>query len=81
MILFRRKQKKIKEANDHNATNNQQLSNNHQADLECEEAIIKDKERFGRTRTHLMKYLRARYGQDTANRALWRVNKREIKPF
>jgi len=46
------------------------------SELECEEAIIKDKERFGRVRSSMMKYLRAKYGYDTANRALSRVNKR-----
>ena len=44
--------------------------------LECEEAILKDKERFGRVRASLMEYLRAKNGYDTANRALNRVNKR-----
>ncbi len=47
-----------------------------QSDLECEEAIIKEKERFGRVRTSLMQYLRARYHWTTADRALRRVNKR-----
>ncbi|MDE2589741.1 MAG: hypothetical protein KGL95_08770 [Patescibacteria group bacterium] len=45
-------------------------------DLRCEEEIMKDKEKFGRTRTSLMKHLRARYGRDVADRALRRVNKR-----
>ncbi len=45
-------------------------------DLECEEAILKDKERFGRVRTSLMEYLRAKNGNKSANRALSRVNKR-----
>lgn len=81
MILFRRKHEKIREASNHNATDNQRLSNIYQPDLECEEAIMHDKQRFGRVRTNLMKYLRAKYGQDTANRAMWRINKREIKPF
>jgi len=44
--------------------------------LECEEAILKDKERFGRVRASLMEYLRAKNGNDTADRALSRVNKR-----
>jgi len=44
--------------------------------LECEEAIIKDKERFGRVRASLMDYLRAKHGRDSADRALSRVNKR-----
>lgn len=45
-------------------------------ELECEEAIIKDKKRFGRVRTNIMKVLRAKYGDNVANRALSRVNKR-----
>ncbi len=45
-------------------------------DLECEEAFIKDKERFGRVRASLMEYLRAKNGNQSANRALSRVNKR-----
>ena len=44
--------------------------------LECEEAIIKDKERFGRVRTSMMEYLRAKHGRNSADRALSRVNKR-----
>ena len=46
------------------------------AELECEEAIIKDKERYGRVRNSVMKVLRAKNGNDVANRALSRVNKR-----
>jgi len=45
-------------------------------DLECEEAIIKDKERFGRVRASLMGFLRAKHGRGIADRALSRVNKR-----
>ena len=45
-------------------------------DLESEEAIMNDKERFGRVRTILMKQLRAKYGNDIADRALYRINKR-----
>jgi len=45
-------------------------------DLECEETIIEDKERFGRVRSSMMEYLRAKHGSDIANRALSRVNKR-----
>jgi len=44
--------------------------------LECEEAIIKDKERFGRVRSSMMEYLRVKYSDEIANRALSRVNKR-----
>ena len=46
------------------------------AELECEEAIIEDKERFGRARKSMMNVLRAKYSDDIANRALSRVNKR-----
>lgn len=45
-------------------------------ELECEEEIIKDKERFGRVRMSMMNMLRAKHGDDIANRALSRVNKR-----
>ena len=48
-------------------------------DLECEEAIMQDKERFGRVRTSLMKQLRVKYGEDVADRALSRINKRVSK--
>jgi len=47
-----------------------------EGDLACEEAIMKEKERFGRVRTSLMQYLRVRYHWTTADRALRRVNKR-----
>jgi len=46
------------------------------AELECEESIINDKERFGRVRATMMRVLRAEYGNELANRALSRVNKR-----
>ena len=45
-------------------------------ELECEEAIIQDKERFGRARKSMMNLLRAKHGDEIANRALSRVNKR-----
>jgi len=45
-------------------------------ELECEEAIIQDKERFGRVRMSMMNMLRAKHGDEIANRALSRVNKR-----
>lgn len=45
-------------------------------ELDSEEAIMNDKERFGRVRTSLMKQLRTKYGDDVANRALYRINKR-----
>ena len=46
------------------------------AELECEEAIIDDKREFGRVRNSMMKVLRAKYGNNIANRTLSRVNKR-----
>ena len=50
-------------------------------DLESEDAIMNDKERFGRVRTILMKQLRAKYGEDIANRALYRINKRIAEEY
>ena len=47
-----------------------------EAELECEDAIMNDKQRFGRVRTSLMKHLREKHGQVIANRALSRINKR-----
>ena len=49
------------------------------AELECEEAIIEDKERFGRIRKSMMNVLRAKYSDEIANRTLNRVNKRMQK--
>ena len=49
------------------------------AELECEEAIIKDKERFGRARKSMMNVLRAKYTDEIVNRKLNRVNKRMQK--
>jgi hypothetical protein len=46
------------------------------AELDCEEAIINDKLRFGRVRKSMMNVLRAKYSDEIANRALSRVNKR-----
>ena len=60
---------------------NEQKTTSSDADLRCEEAIMKDKERFGRTRTSLMKYLRAEYGNDVADRALRRINKRRTEGY
>jgi len=51
------------------------------AELECEEAIIKDKERFGRARKSMMNVLREQYGNEIANRTLNRVNKRMQKGY
>ena len=45
-------------------------------ELECEEAIMQDKQRFGRVRTSLMRHLRTEYGEEVANRVLARINKR-----
>ena len=51
------------------------------AELECEEVIIEDNEEFGRVRTNLMKVLRAKHGDDIANRALGRMNKRKQEGY
>ena len=49
--------------------------------LDCEEQIMDDIERFGRVRTSLMKSLRKNFGNDIANRALWRVSKRKTNGY
>ena len=46
------------------------------SELACEDAIISDKQRFGRVRTSMMKHLRSEHGEKIANRALSRINKR-----
>ena len=46
------------------------------AELDCEKAIISEKERFGRVRKSVMKVLRGKFGHEIANRTLSRVNKR-----
>jgi hypothetical protein len=45
-------------------------------ELACEDAIILDKQRFGRVRTSMMKHLRTEHGEEIANRVLSRINKR-----
>ena len=49
-------------------------------ELECEEAIIAEKNRFGKARKHFMAYMRAEYGY-VADRTLWRVNRRRSKGY
>lgn len=46
------------------------------AELECEEAIIKDKQEFGRVRNSMMRVLRAKHSDEISNRTLNRINKR-----
>ena len=46
------------------------------SELTCEDAIILDKQRFGRVRTSMMKHLRTKHGEEIANRVLSRINKR-----
>ena len=46
------------------------------SELTCEDAIILDKQRFGRVRTSMMKHLRTEHGDEIANRVLSRINKR-----
>ncbi len=59
-----------------NLTQDKSLEAIDNADLECEDAIMQDKQRFGRVRTSLMRHLREKYGDVIANRALSRINKR-----
>ena len=60
---------------------NQEETSEEIGNLEAEEAIIRDKVRFGRVRNSLMKLLRAKYGDSVANRALWRVNRRMTEGY
>ena len=46
------------------------------SELACEDAIILDKQRFGRVRNSMMKHLRSEHGEEIANRVLSRINKR-----
>ena len=46
------------------------------AELDCEETIINEKQQFGRVRNSMMRVMRAKYGNNVANRTLNRVNKR-----
>lgn len=76
MWFKRQSNSKIKENNGRfDGVVNQKLTQ-YQADLECEEAIINDKERFGRVSTIKMRYLREKYGRSMADRALARIQKR-----
>lgn len=52
-----------------------------QKNMNCEETIIKDKQRFGRVRTSTMQLLREQYGITTADRALWRVSARKSRGY
>ena len=52
-----------------------------QGDINCEEAIISDREGFGRVRNSVMQGLRERYGKKIADRALWRVNARKNRGY
>jgi len=55
-----------------------ELKNNEKqssGELECEDVIMNEKERFGRVRTSMMKKLREQHGI-VADRALSRINKR-----
>jgi len=59
-----------------NSSSKETKESNNGGDLECEEAIMRDKERFGRVRTGIMKQLRLQYGKKIADRTLLRINKR-----
>lgn len=50
-----------------------------QLELDCEQALIEEKQRFGRVRSTMMRYLRTKYGQELTDRIQWRVNKRQNK--
>ena len=57
-------------------TNVTKIVKDQSKELACEEAIMNEKERFGRVRTSFMKEIREEYGEEMANRILSRINKR-----
>ena len=67
--------------NEVKTTSREDSSRLKQGALNCEEAIMKDKERFGRVRKSLMDYLRETHGEQIANRALWRINRRRTEGY
>lgn len=52
------------------------MDNEASSELACEDAIISDKQRFGRVRNSMMNHPRSEYGEKIANRVLSRINKR-----
>ncbi len=81
MRFFSRKQDEEKEGHHNFSWSDDAKNQSSDADLRCEEAIMKDKELLGRTRTSLMKHLRMEYGRDVADRALRRINKRRTEGY
>lgn len=87
MLFFSRKPAESERMKDNSRPNEGQTtkkevsSRSNRGELDCEEAIIQDKERFGRVRKSLMKYLREEYGKQVADRALWRVNRRMTEGY
>jgi len=61
-----------------NESDSEQINLNNEAlsELTCEDAIILEKQRFGRVRTSMMKRLRNEHSEKIANRVLSRINKR-----
>lgn len=57
-----------------------ETKNDIKRELECEEAIIAEKNRFTRVRKTFMDYMRTEYG-DIADRVLSRINKRMSKGY
>ncbi|MEM2160424.1 MAG: hypothetical protein QXN55_05655 [Candidatus Nitrosotenuis sp.] len=53
-----------------------ETSQDKKRELECEEAIIAEKAKFGRVRKTFMEFMREEYGRDIADRTLSRINKR-----
>jgi len=80
MTRDKRKEKNYSFSRGFSASNNQRIASS-DADLRCEETIMKDKEQYGRARTSLMKYLRAEYGNDVADRTLRRINNRRTEGY
>ena len=47
--------------------------------IECEKIIADEKKEYGRVSIMTMRFLREKYGDDRANRAMWRQQKKTIQ--
>ncbi|HYL66977.1 MAG TPA: hypothetical protein VEU72_07465 [Nitrosopumilaceae archaeon] len=62
-------------------TSEKETNQEKKRELECEEAIISEKTRFGRVRKTFMESMREQYGFDVADRVRRRINKRRSQGY
>ena len=67
--------------NFHRKTSETETKQDKKRELECEEAIINEKARFGRVRKTFMEYMREQYGRVIADKVLSRINKRRTEGY